>query len=90
MARGGPNLLLQALGPKDTSQEIWGNVDEDGISDANITQDKSNISNTQHDYIPDNNESPLLDIANTKGFKFANININSLYRHIDEIRYMIM
>ena len=34
--------------------------------------------------------SPLHCIANTKGFKIACININSLYKHIDEIRFILM
>jgi hypothetical protein len=33
---------------------------------------------------------PLHSIANIKGFKLACININSLYKHIDEIRYILM
>ena len=45
---------------------------------------------SQHGSIDDDNKSPLHDIANIKGFKIACININSLHKHIDEIRYILM
>ena len=51
---------------------------------------KLGIETDLHDLTEGNNKSPLFDIANIRGFKFACININSLYRHIDDIRYMLM
>ena len=53
-------------------------------------QQKLGIETDLHNLTEGSNKSPLYDIANIRGFKFACININSLYRHIDEIRCMLM
>ena len=45
---------------------------------------------SQHGSTGDSGKVPLHSIANIKGFKLACININSLYKHIDEIRYILM
>ncbi|CAB4045619.1 RNA-directed DNA polymerase from transposon BS, partial [Paramuricea clavata] len=45
---------------------------------------------SQHGSTGDSGKVPLHSIANIKGFKLACININSLCKHIDEIRYILM
>ena len=51
---------------------------------------ESITSTSQHGSIDGSDRSPLHCIANIKGFKIACININSLYKHIDEIRFILM
>ena len=55
----------------------------DGGQETNVAQQKLGIETDLHNLRDGSNKSPLYDIANIRGFKFACININSLYRHID-------
>ena len=45
---------------------------------------------SQHGCIDGKGRSPLHCIANSKDFEMACININKLYKHIDEIRFILM
>ena len=45
---------------------------------------------SQYGSIDGSDRSPLHCIANIKGFKIACININSLYKQIDEICFILM
>jgi hypothetical protein len=64
-------------------QAAGGNVYENSEPETNITlQENTNTG--------DSCKVPLHSIANIKSFKLACININSLYKHIDEIRYILM
>ena len=58
--------------------------------ETNITLHDDITSTIQHGSIDGSDTSPLHCIANIKGFKIACININSLYKHIDEIRFILM
>ena len=62
----------------------------ENLIETNITLHANTTLTSQHDSIDDENKSPLHDIAYIKGFKIAGININSLHKHIDEIRYLLM
>ena len=58
--------------------------------ETNITLHEGITSTSQHGSIDGSDRSPLHCIANIKSFKIACININSLYKRIDEIRFILM
>ena len=43
-----------------------------------------------HDPIRGEFGSTLRSVANLKGFKIASLNVNSLLKHIDEIRHVLL
>ena len=71
--------FVAPLLPNGTTETNGRNADDDREQETNVTQQNLGIG-TQG-----NNNSPLHDIANVRGFKYACVNINSLYRQIDEI-----
>jgi hypothetical protein len=71
-------------------QTARGNAYENREPETNITLQENTKIFSQHGSTGDSGKVPLHSIANIKGFKLACININSLYKHIDEIRYILM
>ena len=52
--------------------------------------DNDNLAMPCHDPTIDELDSALQDIANLKGLKIACLNVNSLLKHIDEIRQLFL
>ena len=71
-------------------QTAGGNAYENREPETYITLQENTEIFSQHGSTGASRKVPLHSIANIKGFKLACININSLYKHIDEIRYILM
>jgi hypothetical protein len=71
-------------------QTAGGNAYENREPETYITLQENTEIFSQHGSTGDSRKVPLHSIANIKGFKLACNNINSLYKHIDEIRYILM
>ena len=58
--------------------------------ETNITLHEGITLTSQHSSIDSSDGSPLYCTAKIKGFKIACININSLHKHIDKIRFILI
>ena len=76
--------------------KYWGFFEATSISGGTVEEDRAtdvkekNISIDESMSVSEGNKDiSLHEIKNLKGFKIASLNINSLLRHIDELRMTI-